>query len=402
MNNVPPDLTILILCRNEEKSITNCVDDARGFLERNAISGEVLVVDNDSRDRSAVLAEEAGARVVRELRRGYGNAIIAGIAAAHGRFIILGDGDGEHDLSALEPFWEALQGGHDFVIGNRFAGRADPGAMRFLNRYVGAPLLSGLGRLLFPSPVRDYHCGLRGFSAARVRTLGLQSPGMECASEMIIKAVRKNMRIAQVPVKQRPALDPERTPHLRIWRDGWRHLRLLLMLSPHWLFLYPGCLLLAVGVVLMTVPILHPVEAGGGFGAYTMLFGSGFIVCGTQLIGFALAAGLFGESIGLTDGRWSARVLRYHVLEQALAVGGALALAGAAGGVWSVFVWSQTGAGGVLDVEMRLRVAIPSVTVLIVAVEVMFSGFLLTLLASQRFVSNPLPDDNPARQGEMT
>lgn len=371
-------LTVLILCRNEEGSIAHCVGEAREFLERNAIAGEVLVVDNGSSDGSAVRAAAAGARVAAEARPGYGNAIRAGIAAARGQFIILGDGDGEHDLSALEPFWEKLQGGCDLVVGNRFAGEMPAGVMPLLNRYVGAPLLSGIGKRFSGAPVGDFHCGLRGFRAAGIRELGLQSPGMELASEMVVKAALKGLRIAETPVLQRRALDPGRSSHLRIWADGWRHLRLMLMLSPRWLFFYPAGLLMAAGALFMALPVAWPVEAGGRFGAYTMLFGAAFIICGAQLIGFALLAGVFYETVGLSAGGLAAGVRRYRVLEKGLAVGFTLAAAGTAGSVWSLLVW----AGGV-DLETRLRIAIPATTLLIVGVQVMFAGFLLSLLATQ-------------------
>ena len=234
----PPDLTILILCRNEEGGIARSVGEAFGFLSRNGISGEVVVVDNGSSDRSREYALRAGARVAHEPRTGYGNAVIGGIKAARGEFIILGDGDGEHDLDALEPFWEKLQEGADFVIGNRYRGNMRPGSSA-LRRRVGNPMLSGLGRLLFQAPVNDFLSGLRAFRADSARALGLRSPGMEMASEMIVKACLRGMRFAEAPVFQRPAFDPARSSHLRVWRDGWRHLRLLLTLAPRRLFLSP-------------------------------------------------------------------------------------------------------------------------------------------------------------------
>ncbi len=338
------------------------------------------MVDNDSQDQSAAHSAAAGARVVREPHQGYGNAILAGIEAAQGDIIILGDGDGEHDLGALEPLWEKLQDGCDFVFGNRFSGRSNDYPGSFLRRYVGNPLLSGAGKLFLRAPVGDFHCGLRGFRAASVRALELQSPGMELASEMIAKAIRGNMRIAEVPVMQHRAIDPDRASHLRIWRDGWRHLRLLLLLSPRWLFLYPGALLFVAGVVLMAVPIIHLVEEGGGFGAYTMLFGSVFVVSGGQVVLFSLLASAFYANIGLIDGYWRGVIHRKGVPE-ALFVGGfALALLGMAGSVWSLFVWAQTGTAAI---EARLRVAIPSVALLILGVQLMFSISFLALLVTQ-------------------
>ena len=374
------DLTVLILCLDEEKSIAHCVSDARGFLERNMIRGEVVVVDNNSRDRSAALARAAGARIVSEPYEGYGNAIISGIGAARGRFIILGDGDGEHDLGSLEPFWSALQSGSDLVVGNRFAGGPHPGSMSFLRRHVGNPLLSGAGKLFSGAPVSDFHCGLRGFSVVAIRSLALQCSGMESASEMIVKATRKNLRITEVPVTQRPALDPDRESRLRMWRDGWRHFRLLLMLSPQWMFLYPGSVALVAGAVIMALPILNPVEEGGMFGAYTMIFGSAFLVCGVQVVFFSLLANVFCDNVGLGEGRWRTRLSNRPILEGSLALGLCLVLSGLAGSIWSLFIWAQTGG---VDPETRLRIAIPSVVLLILGVQCMFSGAFLSLLVTQ-------------------
>lgn len=367
-------LTILILCRNEEGSIAHCVREAAGFLSRNRIDGEIVVVDNHSLDQSAVRAKNAGARVVVENSPGYGNAINAGIRASRGRFIILGDGDGEHDLGALEPYYEKLHEGYDFVFGNRFL-RSNGSSML---RNAGTVVLSAIGKLLFRSPVSDFNCGLRGFKASSARSLALQCPGMEAASEMIVKATLADMRIAQVPVVQRPALDPDRASHLRIGRDGWGHLRLLLMLSPRWLYFYPGCALFVAGVLAMLVPILSPVETGGRFGLYTMLFGSAFVVCGVQLAITSLLASVFCESIGLSARLWIARLKGRPVLEVALVIGLVMVLLGAAGSIWSLSIWAQ--AHG-LGIESRMRVAIPSVTLSICGVQLIFSAFFLVLLA---------------------
>ena len=372
-----PELTILILCRNEEGSIAHVIGEARGFLDRNGIDGEVVVVDNHSHDQSAVRARDAGARVVVEISPGYGNAINAGIRAARGRLIILGDGDGEHDLGSLEPYYEKLHEGCDFVFGNRFSAGGNASSML---RDAGTAVLSGMGKLLFHTPVSDFNCGLRGFKASSARSLALRCPGMEAASEMIVKAARADMRIAEVPVVQRHALDPGRISHLRIVRDGWCHLRLLLMLSPRWLYFYPGCTLFVAGVLAMLVPILSPVEGGGRFGLYTMLFGSAFVVCGVQLAIISLLASAFCESIGLSAGLWMARLKSSLVLEAALATGLVMALLGAVGSILSLFVWAQTVGP---DIETRMRVAIPSLTLSICGVQLIFSAFFLALLATQ-------------------
>ena len=375
-----PDLTIVLLCRNEEGAIAHCVVEARGFMERNDIQGEVLVVDNASSDSSAQLARDAGARVVSEPNPGYGNAINAGIENARGQFVILGDGDGEHDLSSLEPYYEKLQDGYEFVFGNRFSDGIKSNDIPFLWRYVGNAVLTSVGKLLYRSPVNDFNCGLRGFKTDSARALSLRCPGMEAASEMIVKAARKNMRIAEVRTTQRPAIDPDRASHLRVWRDGWRHLRLLLMLSPRGLYLFPGCILLAAGVLAMLIPIANPVEAGGRFGSYTMLFGSAFAVCGVQMVFFSFLANAFCENIGLTDGRWTERLQSGRFIEGGIATGLAMVLLGAAGSIWSLFVWAQTGDPAV---ELRMRVAIPSITLSIWGMQSIFSSFFLALLVTQ-------------------
>ena len=371
------DLSIVIICRNEQGAIAQCVSEARGFLERNDIDGEVVVVDNDSSDSSARLASRAGARVVAEPAAGYGNAVMAGVEAARGQLIIQGDGDGEHDLGALEPYYEKLRDGYDFVFGNRFAdGRKASTPLR----NAGTAFLSAMGKLLVRSPVSDINCGLRGFRTSSVRAIGLRSSGWDSPIETIIKAVRAGMRIAEVPIVQRRALDPERVSHLRAWRDGWRILRFLLMFSPRWLYLYPGCLLLAAGTVALFGPIVYPEEAGGGFGTYTILFGSAFVVCGLQLVILALLASVFYENIGLSGRRWSARLQSDRVLDGALATGLVMVLLGAAGSIWSLLLWAQANGPGL---DVRMRVAIPSITLLICGVQLIFSTFMFALLATQ-------------------
>ena len=376
------DLSILIVCRNEQGSIAHCVNEARGFLERNDIDGEVVVVDNGSSDASAKLAGRAGARVVAEPAAGYGNAVMAGIEAARGQLIIQGDGDGEHDLGALEAYYDKLRDGYDFVFGNRYAdGRKASTPLR----NAGTALLSALGKLLVRLPITDVNCGLRGFRASSVRAIGLRCSGWENPIETIVKAVKADARIAQVPIVQRRALDPERVSHLRAWRDGWRILRFLLMFSPRWLYFYPGCVLLAAGAVAMVGPILYPEEAGGGYGTYTILFGSAFMVCGLQLVILALLARVFYENIGLSKRRWSARLQSDVGLNGALATGLFMVLLGAAGSIWSLLLFAQGDGPGL---GVRMRVAIPSITLLIGGVQIIFSQFMFALLTTQ---------GNPAR-----
>ncbi len=375
-----PELTILIPCLNEQGGIADCVRRGQRFLERNKIHGEILIADNNSDDCSAGLAKEAGGRVIHVEDRGYGRAIIAGIEMARGQFIIMGDADGAHDLSSLEPFWEKLQNGYDFVIGNRFTPSFAGPPTPFLHRYIGNPLLSGIGKLFFSSPVGDFHCGLRAFSAKSVRALSLQCPGMELASEMVVKAIQRNMRITEVPVMQHPEIDPSRSSHLRTWRDGWRHLILLLTLSPRWLFLYPGCILSLAGILAMTIALMDVSE--NRFGLYTLMLGSGSFTCGLQIIIFSLLAKIFYENIGLTDEtQWLEKFQKHRVFVTILSLGFTLLLLGGAGSAWSVFIWAQMVE---IDHEMRSRVLIPSITLLITGLQIIFSGFLLTLLSTQK------------------
>src|SRR6516225_6452941 len=242
------ELTILMPCLNEAETIQSCVCKAMKFLAESGIRGEVLVADNGSTDGSPGMAEQLGARVVSIAQRGYGAALIGGIEAAAGRFVIMGDSDDSYDFSALDPFVAELRAGQQLVMGNRFKGGIKPGAMPALHRYLGNPLLSWIGRIFFSIPIGDFHCGLRGFSREAVRQLGLRNTGMEFASEMVVKSSLRGLRISEVPT----TLSPDRRsrpPHLRTWRDGWRHLRFLLLHSPRWLFLYPGLFFVAIGLV---------------------------------------------------------------------------------------------------------------------------------------------------------
>lgn len=355
-------------------------------MERKGIRGEVMVVDNGSADRSAALAKDAGARVVSEPNPGYGNAVIAGINNARGKSIIIGDGDGQHNFNAVDSHYEQLLSGCDFVVGNRLADGMNARGMPFLGRSLGSMVLSGLGMLLYRTSVSDYNCGLRGMRTDIARSLDLRCPGMEAASEMIVKAARMNLRMAEAPMTERDPLDPNRVSHLRMWRDGWRHLRLMLMMSPQWLYLYPGSALLLAGLAAMLAAIADPGRQGGAFGVYTMLFGAAFAVCGTQMIIFSSLASAFCENIGLTKGKWTERLQSGRIMNGGLVAGAALAALGAAGSVWSLFIWAQTGGP---DIELRMSVAIPSVALLICGMQLAFSSFFLALLATQGTMRRP-------------
>ncbi|MCL4824927.1 MAG: glycosyltransferase family 2 protein, partial [Anaerolineales bacterium] len=247
--NPPIELSIVLPCLNEERTVGLCIQKAQNFLKENNIAGEVIVADNGSTDRSIEISEAAGARVVNVAEKGYGNALRGGFAAARGKFIIMADADDSYDLSNLMPFVEQLRAGYDLVMGNRFLGGIKKGAMPWHHRYIGNPILSFIGRLFFHSPARDFHCGLRGFTKSAIEQMNLQTAGMELASEIVIKASLLDMKVCEVPTTLSPD-GRDRPPHLRSFRDGWRHLRFLLVYSPTWLFLYPGLFLVCIGGLL--------------------------------------------------------------------------------------------------------------------------------------------------------
>jgi hypothetical protein len=368
-------------CLNEAETIETCVRKARGFLDRSGVSGEVVVADNGSTDGSQRLAERCGARVVPIPTRGYGAALLGGIQAARGTFVVMGDGDDSYDFTALDPFLEKLRGGSELVMGNRFLGGIQPHAMPPLHKYLGNPVLTGVGRLFFKSPCGDFHCGLRGFRRESILSLGLTSPGMEFASEMVVKATLHKLRIAEVPTTLSRD-GRSRPPHLRSWRDGWRHLRFLLLFSPAWLFLYPGLTLFLAGAGAMTWLLPAPRAAGGGvtFDVNTLVFTAVAIVCGFQATAFyvfaktfAIRSGLLPEDPLVTRLR---EVLRLEVglILGSITVAFGLALAAYAVGFWTVRSF------GHLDPQHSLRIVVPAATLLILGLQIMFSSCLLSIL----------------------
>jgi glycosyltransferase involved in cell wall biosynthesis len=374
------ELTILMPCLDEAETVATCVQKAQGFLSRTGIEGEIVVADNGSSDGSQDLARAAGARVVPIADRGYGNALMGGIGAARGRYVIMADADDSYDFSRLDEFVDELRAGNMMVVGQRFHGGIRPGAMPLLHRYLGNPLLSFAGRLLFSTGIRDFHCGLRAVDRAAALQLGLQSPGMEFASEMIVKAKLAGWRIAQVPT----VLSPDgrsRAPHLRSWRDGWRHLRFLLMMSPRWLMLYPGACLLGTGVAAELAILRGPIIIGGvGFDIHTMLFAAGAAILGIQLVLFSLLARAIGtlkNVLPMTPPL--ARFLRLFTLERGILLGAALSMAGLALAFYSLGSWAHARLAA-LDPATMMRLAIPSVTLILAGAEIIFASFLLEFI----------------------
>jgi glycosyltransferase involved in cell wall biosynthesis len=375
------ELTILMPCLNEAATVSRCVAKARGFLERAGIEGEVLIADNGSDDGSRELAQHAGARVVEVAVRGYGAALAGGIAAARGRYIIIGDADDSYDFARLEGFVAKLREGYPLVMGNRFRGGIRSGAMPLLHRYLGNPVLSFVGRLLFHNRIGDFHCGLRGFDREAVRSLQLRTTGMEFASELVVKASLAGWRIAEVPT----TLSPDgrgRPPHLRTWRDGWRHLRFLLLLSPRWLFLYPGLALLAAGLALTSALYLTPLHfLGAGLDIHSMLYASAAALLGMQLCLFALFARVSAQNAGLLARRPDLdKLLHTLTLERGLLLGLGIALCGLLWSAAAFWQWREAGFGA-LDPRVVMRDTIPATTLMVGGMEVMLASFLLSLLA---------------------
>jgi glycosyltransferase involved in cell wall biosynthesis len=374
------ELTILMPCLNEAATVAACVGKARGFLSRAGIDGEVLVADNGSSDGSPERAAAAGARVIGVADPGYGAALRAGVEAARGRYVIMGDADDSYDFSRLEGFVRELRAGHPLVMGNRFKGGILPGAMPAMHRYLGNPVLSFIGRLFFRTRIGDFHCGLRGFERQALLGLGLRTPGMEFASEMVVKAVLAGWRIAEVPATLAPD-GRGRPPHLRSWRDGWRHLRFLLLFSPRWLFLYPGLALLAAGLTLSTVLYFSTLRIGGaGLDIHTMLYAAAAALLGLQLCLFALFARVSAQVAGLLPRQpLLERLLRVVTLERGLLAGLGIAFAGFAWSAAAFWQWRETGFGA-LDPRAMMRETIPASALMIGGMEVALASFLLSVL----------------------
>jgi hypothetical protein len=400
------ELSIVMPCLNEAETVATCVQKAVAFLQAHDVTGEVIVADNGSSDGSQALAEASGARVVPVPQRGYGSALMGGIVAARGRYVIMADADDSYDLTNLMPFVERLRDGADLVMGNRFAGGIAAGAMPRLHRYLGNPVLSFIGRLFFRASIGDFHCGLRGFRRDRVLELGLQSTGMEFASEIVVKATLARQRIEEVPTTLSPD-GRSRPPHLRSWRDGWRHLRFLLLFSPRWLFFYPGLAMLALGLVIGAAVLPGPLTVGGvQLDVDTLAAASALMIIGLQAVLFAIFTSIYASNEGfLPASRAVKRLLQEWTLERGLAAGSVLGLAGLAGVVASVVTWSGA-AFGHLPYDSVLRLMLPSVTALVISCQLVFSTFFLSILSIRRAghvaIDAPIGRHSLVREGATT
>lgn len=371
-------------CLNEAETLAICIRKALAAIAASGLPGEVVIADNGSTDGSLEIAASAGARIVNVPIRGYGAALIAGIEGARGKYVLMADADDSYEFAHLPRFIAALDAGSDLVIGNRFRGEIKPGAMPPLHRYLGNPVLSALGRIFFGIPVGDFHCGIRAFRRNEIMTLGLKTTGMEFASEMVVKASLMGLKISEVPTTLHPD-GRTRAPHLRTWRDGWRHLRFLLLYSPRWLFLYPGLAATIVGF-LISLWLLPSQRSIGRlyFDVDTLTYAIGLMLIGVHICVFAVSAKVFGTREGLLPPNPQfERLFQYLKLETGLLVGLVLLLVGFATMLYSFEVWRHA-QFGTLAASRMLRLTLPAAALLMLGFEVIFASFFLSLLGMER------------------
>ena len=383
MTNVAEvELTILMPCLNEAETLAICIDKAQGYLARSGISGEILIADNGSTDGSQAIAIAHGARVVDICVKGYGSALIGGIDAALGTYVIMGDADDSYDFEDLQGFVDRLRGGDELVMGNRFLGGIEPGAMPPLHKYLGNPVLSWIGRVLFRSPIKDFHCGLRGFNRLAMKELHLQTTGMEFASEMVVKSTLGGRRVSEVPTTLSKD-GRSRPPHLRSWRDGWRHLRFLLIFSPRWLFLIPGTVAFGLGFFGTLALSIGTIVVGRvGIDVSSQLYLSALAVVGYQAVIFAILTKIYAQHEGfrIPRSRNFDRLEKRISLESGALAGLALFVLGFVIAAVQVVTWASAGFGP-LDAAEVLRIAIPAVMFMILGAQTIMAGLFLGVLS---------------------
>jgi glycosyltransferase involved in cell wall biosynthesis len=378
------EVSVVMPCLNEAETLGICIGKAQRALREANVAGEIVVADNGSSDGSVEIAERLGARVVHVKARGYGNALMGGIAAASGKYIVMGDADDSYNFGHVLRFLEPLRQGADLVMGNRFRGGIQKAAMPPLHRYFGNPALTWLGRLFFRSPVGDFYCGLRGFRKDAYERLGLRTTGMEFATEMIVKATLLKLQIAEVPTTLSPD-GRSRPPHLRTWRDGWRTLRFFLLYSPRWLFLYPGLAFMMIGVLLGLWLLPSPRAMGGvTLDVHTMLYSAAFVLLGFQAITFAVFTKFFAVSEGLLPPNPTLdKLFQYITLEVGLAIGALLTTAGLAISLYAVGAWENKHFGA-LDYSHTMRLVIPAALFLTLGAQTIFASFFMSVLGLRR------------------
>lgn len=380
MNGNELELTILMPCLNEAETLEVCIKKARTFLENSGIKGEILIADNGSTDGSVEIAQRCGARVEHVPVKGYGAALIGGCKAAKGTYVIMGDADDSYDFLNLMPFVEKLREGYELVMGNRFKGGIAKGAMPPLHRYIGNPVLSFIGRLFFPSEIGDFHCGLRGYRRESMLKLDLHTTGMEYASEMVVKATMYHLKMTEVPTTLSPD-GRSRAPHLRSFRDGWRHLKFLLLHSPNWLFLYPGMFFGIAGLIITAVLMFGPLTIGSvTFDIHTMLYGAAMIMIGSNMIFFALFTRIYAIRTNFIPTTENAATKLAKVTTEKGAVAGLLlAAAGVIMTIAAFVVWKESSFGNLNPQEM-MRMTIPALTLMVVGIETIFASFFIGIL----------------------
>jgi glycosyltransferase involved in cell wall biosynthesis len=389
----PVELTILMPCLNEAETLARCIEKARLGLQRAGVRGEILIADNGSTDGSQAIAEKLGARVVAVPEKGYGSALRGGVHAALGQWIIMGDADDSYDFSDLTGFVKKFQAGAELVMGCRLpvgGGTIMPGAMPWKNRWIGNPVLSFIGRLFFKCPAHDFHSGLRGFTKAAFAKMDLQTTGMEFASEMAIVSTLKGLKISEVPVTLHKD-GRSRPPHLKPWRDGWRHLRFMLIYSPRWLFLVPGLFLCTIGIILSARLALGEFQVGHAqLDAGTLTVACMTVIVGFQLVAFAFFVKVFAIAEGLLpDDPKLARAFKVFTLEKGILLGLAVLLAGLALLARSVWIWRQAHYGPLPDMGDNLRRLIPATTLIVLGIQTIFSSFFMSVLGLKTVTRKP-------------
>ena len=370
------ELSIVMPCLNEEETVAICVEKALQFLAENDVKGEVIVADNGSSDNSVEIAKRAGARIIIVNKKGYGSALIAGIEAARAKFIIMADSDNSYDFLKIMPLLEKMRQGYDLVIGNRFSGEIEPKAMPFLHKYIGNPMLSWVGRLFFQSKVGDFHCGLRGITKLAFNELNLVASGMEFASEMIVKATLTKKKIAEVPIVLHPD-GRKGKPHLNSFRDGWRHLRFLLIYSPRWVFFYPGVVLMAIGLVLSLMIFFFKKDSPD---IHTMVYAVAAVLIGFQAVVFAIFSKTFAVHENLIPlNPIIQRILNKNILEIGIISGSLMLITGLLLGLFLVISWFNKTFWD-MEITSTMRIAIASFALIVLGFQIIFSSFFYNIL----------------------
>lgn len=381
------ECSMIMPCLNEDRTLETCIKKAQGAIEKYNIKAEIIIADNGSTDNSRQIAERCGARVVAVKEKGYGAALMGGINSARGRYIIMGDADDSYDFSNIFPFIEKLRQGYDLVMGCRLpsgGGKIMPGAMPWLHRWIGNPILTCIGRLFFSSGISDFHCGLRAFTKSAYERMGLVTTGMEFATEMVVKASLKKMQVSQVPITLYKD-GRMRSSHLRRWRDGWRHLRFMLMYSPSWLFFIPGAVLFSIGAIIFVTLLLSPIKFGSvRLSINTLLVSAMTVLLGFQLMSFALFTKVFATTEKfLPEDRRLNRLTSVVTLEIGIMVGIAILLLGVGFLVVATYYWKQRYFGALSPVD-SMRISIPGVTMAVLGMQIIFSSFFVSILGLKR------------------